>query len=55
MGSSIIYMLLLQVILIALNAVFACAEIAIISVNDNKMAKMAQEGNKRAKRLVKLT
>ena len=55
MGSSIIYMLLLQVVLIALNAVFACAEIAIISVNDNKMAKMAQEGNKKAKRLVKLT
>lgn len=55
MGESIIFMILLQVVLIALNAVFACAEIAIISVNDNKMNKMAAEGNKKAKRLVKLT
>lgn len=55
MGNSIIFMILLQVVLIALNAVFACAEIAIISMNDNKMNKMASEGNKNAKRLVKLT
>ncbi len=55
MGNSIIFMILLQVVLIALNAVFACAEIAIISMNDNKMNKMASEGNKKAKRLVKLT
>lgn len=48
-------MILLQVVLIALNAIFACAEIAIISMNDNKMNKMAAEGNKKAKRLVKLT
>lgn len=55
MGNSIIFMILLQVVLIALNAVFACAEIAIISMNDNKLNKMASEGNKKAKRLVKLT
>lgn len=55
MGNSIIFMILLQVVLIALNAVFACAEIAIISMNDTKMQKMASEGNKKAKRLVKLT
>ena len=55
MGSTIIFMILLQVVLILLNAVFACAEIAVISMNDNKMEKMAEEGNKRAKRLVKLT
>ncbi len=55
MGDSIVFMILLQVLLIALNAVFACAEIAVISMNDNKMAKMASEGDKRAKRLVKLT
>ena len=53
--SSIIFMILLQVVLIGLNAVFACAEIAIISVNDNKLAKMAAEGDKRAVRLAKLT
>lgn len=54
MEGSIGYMLLLQVVLIALNAVFACAEIAVISMNEGKLAKLASEGNKRAKRLQKL-
>ncbi len=53
--NSIGLMILLQVVLIALNAVFACAEIAVISVNDNKLAKMAAEGDKRAIRLARLT
>lgn len=48
-------MILLQIVLIALNAVFACAEIAVISMNDNKLAKMATEGDKRAIRLAHLT
>lgn len=48
-------MLGLQVLLIALNAIFACAEIAVISMNDNKLAKLAQEGDKRAVRLARLT
>ena len=48
-------MILLQVVLIALNAFFACAEIAVISMNDAKLSRMAAEGDKRAKRLVKLT
>ena len=55
MKNSIVFMIILQVILIMLNAVFACAEIAVISMNDNKLAKMASEGDKRAKRLQKLT
>lgn len=55
MENSIAFMILLQVVLIALNAVFACAEIAIISMNDTKLAKMASEGDKRAVRLAKLT
>lgn len=53
--NSIIFMILLQVVLIMLNAIFACAEIAVISMNDNKLNKMATEGDKRAIRLVKLT
>lgn len=53
--NSIILMLLLQVLLIGLNALFACAEIAIISMNDNKLAKMAADGDKRAIKLSKLT
>lgn len=55
MDSSIWLMILLQVILIGLNAVFACAEIAIVGMNENKMAKMAKEGNKKAIKLQKLT
>ena len=55
MEGSIGTLLLLQLVLIALNAVFACAEIAIITINDGKLAKLAADGDKRAKRLVKLT
>lgn len=47
--------LLVQVILIALNAVFASAEIAVISFNDIKLQKAADSGDKRAKKLKKLT
>lgn len=47
-------MLLVQLVLIALNAIFACAEIAVISVNDTKLEYMAEQGNKRAQRLQKL-
>ncbi len=52
---SIGLMILLQVVLIALNAFFACAEIAVISMNDAKLAHMAAEGDKRAMRLARLT
>lgn len=55
MDSSIFLMILLQIILIALNAVFACAEIAVISMKDAKLAKMVADGDKRALRLAKLT
>ena len=55
MKDSIGFMILLQLILIALNAVFACAEIAVISFNESKLAKLAEEGNKRAIRLARLT
>lgn len=55
MGNSIILMILLQIILVMLNAIFACAEIAVISMNDNKLAKMAESGDKRAIRLARLT
>lgn len=55
MESSIVFMILLQIILIACNAVFACAEIAVISMKDTKIAKMVAEGDKRAMRLATLT
>ena len=53
--NSIIPQIILQVILIALNAVFAAAEIAVISVKDAKLAALAAKGNKKAIRLAKLT
>jgi len=49
------WQMVVQITLIALNAVFACAEIAVISVNDNKIAKLAEQGNKQAVRLARLT
>jgi len=48
-------LILLQVVLIALNAIFACAEIAVLSINETKLERMAEQGNKRAKRLFRLT
>ena len=55
MDSDIVGSILLQVVLIAVNAVFACAEIAVVSCNDAKLEKMAQEGNKRAAKLFHLS
>lgn len=49
------WQLLLQLILIGVNAIFAMAEISIVSMNDLKLEKLANEGNKKAKRLVSLT
>jgi putative hemolysin len=46
--------LLLLLVLIALNAFFAASEIALISLNDNKIRLMAEEGNKKAVLLKKL-
>ncbi len=47
--------LLLQVVLILLNAFFASAEIAIISLNKTKLEKLSEDGDKSAKSLLKLT
>ena len=47
--------IILQIVLISLNAVFASAEIAVISMNDNKLKRMAEGGDKRAAYLVALT
>lgn len=45
----------LQIILIFLNATFASAEIAVISLNETKLKKMIEEGNKNAIKLDHLT
>ncbi len=46
--------LLLQAILILLNAFFAATEIAVISLNDNLLRKQAEEGDKKAVKLLKV-
>ena len=54
-SSIMIGLIILQIVLIALNAIFASAELAVLSINETKLERMAEEGNKRAKRLFKLT
>lgn len=55
MDYSIRFLLLLQGALIALNAVFASAEIAMLSINEAKLKRMSKQGNSRARRLLLLT
>ena len=55
MDQSILLMILFQVVLIMLNAIFASAEIAVISFNDMKLQKLVEEGDKRAAKLAALT
>ena len=47
--------LVLLIVLIILNGFFSCAEIAVLQVGDTKLKKLAEEGNKDAKILLKLT
>ena len=46
--------LLLQLILIGLNAFFAATEIAVISLNEKKLKSRAEDGDKKATRMLKL-
>lgn len=51
---SIPQQLLIQFILILLNAFFAAGEIALLSLNGSKLRKMEEEGDKKASKLLKL-
>jgi len=53
-GVNIFPQLILIIILTLVNAFFASAELAILSVNKSKIRKMASEGNSRAKAVEKL-
>ena len=50
----ILTQLILIAILTAINAFFASAEMAIVSVNKSKVQALSEEGNERAKLLEKL-
>jgi putative hemolysin len=51
----LLWQLVLQVFLIGVNAFFACAEIALLSLNDAKLEKRAADGDKGARQLLALT
>lgn len=50
----ILKQLLLQIILILLNAFFAATEIAVISLNEKKVKAMSENGDKKAKKMLKI-
>ena len=50
-----VLLIALQIVLIAINAYFAGTELALVSVNDIRLKALADEGDKRAKKLLKLT
>ena len=52
--STIFRQLLLQFLLIALNAFFAATEIAVVSLNSQKMKALAEDGDKKAEKIVKI-
>lgn len=54
MEDPLIWRLLTLLVLILVNAFFTMSEIAVISVNDNKIKRMAEEGNPKAKKLLVL-
>lgn len=47
--------IIFQLVLIFLNAVFACAEIAVLSVGEAKLEALSEQGDRRARRLFRLT
>ena len=54
-ASGLIFKIIMLFALILVNAFFAMSEIAIISLNDNMIDKLAEEGDKKAKQIQKLT
>ena len=52
--STIFRQLLLQFLLIALNAFFAATEIAVISLNSQKMKALADDGDRKAEKILKI-
>ena len=51
---TVIWQLLVQVILIVLNAFFAASEIAVISLNEVKLRRQVEEGDKKAAKLLRM-
>lgn len=54
-NTSLIIQILIIVLLIIFNAVLTLYETAAVALNDSKLEKMAEDGHKKAKRVLKLT
>ena len=54
-GSNLVFQILLLLVLILVNAFFAMSEMAVVTLNDAKIEKMAEDGHKKAKLILKLT
>lgn len=53
--STLILKTLLMIALILVNGFFSCSEIAVLSLNDKRIDKLAEDGSKKAKKVKKLT
>ena len=53
-SDSILPQLLLQLVLIAVNALFAATEIAVISLNETKVRRMAEGGDRKAAKMLRM-
>ena len=53
--SGLVAQIVILVLLICINAFFSASEMAIISLNDGKLKRDAEEGHKKARILLKLT
>lgn len=53
-SNNLIIHLVILLVLILINAFFAMSEIAIVTFNDNKLKRMAEDGNKRAATLLSM-
>ncbi len=53
-GDSIIFQIIILILLTFINAFFSCAEMATVSVNKNKIKRLAESGNKKADLVQKL-
>lgn len=54
-ATNLVLQIILLVVLIAINAFFAMSEMAVVTLNDSKIKKMAEDGHKKAKKVIKLT
>ena len=52
--NTIIWQIVIQLVLIGLNAFFAASEIAVISLNEVKLRRLAESGDRKARRMLRM-